>query len=58
MCRDDVRVPKEAYGTPYGDNSWPINGLEIPRASLQFHTHHYFPLPEETTGSITPDRKE
>jgi len=29
---------------PYGDNYRPINGLEIPRGSLQFHTHHYFPL--------------
>src|SRR5947208_498217 len=27
----------------YGDNSRLINGLQTPRASLPFHTHHYFP---------------
>jgi hypothetical protein len=27
----------------YGDNSRLINDLQTPRASLPFHTHHYFP---------------
>jgi len=22
---------------------WRVNGLQIPRASLQIHMHHYFP---------------
>src|SRR5262245_28936997 len=33
---------------PYGGNSGLINGLGIPRASLQFHARNYFPLRGES----------
>jgi hypothetical protein len=44
MCRDDVCVCRRRRVASYGDSSRPINGLEIPRGSLQFHMHHYFSL--------------
>src|ERR1700752_4979983 len=36
----------------HGGNSWPINGLQIPRASLQFHMDHNFSLRRE--GRLLP----
>src|SRR3954451_5377841 len=43
LCPNGVWECQEIYMASDGDNSRPINDLEIPRASLQFHMHHYFP---------------